>query len=69
MVDACRVVVPTASGVGEGKVGVVYELEFAGSFGALWGIGRHAVGVGFECCSGEVLVVVVYERGRNMYRL
>ena len=59
MVDACRVVVPTASGVGEGKVGVVYELEFAGSFGAFWGVGGDAVGVGFECCSVRLLVGAV----------
>ena len=47
MVDACGVVVSAAGGLGEGVVGVVYELEFAGSFGAFWRVGGDAVGVGF----------------------
>lgn len=36
------------SGVGEGVVGVVYELEFAGAGGAFGGVGGDAVGVRFE---------------------
>jgi hypothetical protein len=47
VVDACGVVVSAAGGLREGVVGVVYELEFAGSFGTLWGVGGDAVGVGF----------------------
>ena len=41
------VVHSAAGGVGEREVGVVYELEFAGSFGAFWGVRGDAVGVGF----------------------
>lgn len=41
------VVVPAARSIREGVVGIVYELEFAGSFGTFWGIGGDAVGVGF----------------------
>ena len=47
MVGACRVVVATTGGLGEGIVGVIYSLELAGSFGAFWGVGGDAVGVGF----------------------
>ena len=70
MVGACGVVVSTAGGVGEREVGVVYELEFAGSFGAFWGIGWDAVGVGFEGCSEELLVTASKEdEGDGRYRL
>jgi len=70
VVGACRVVVSTAGGVGEREVGVVYELEFAGSFGAFWGIGWDAVGVGFEGCSGELSVITSKEDEREgRYRL
>jgi hypothetical protein len=47
VVDSCGVVVSAAGGLREGVVGVVYELEFAGSFGAFWGVGGDAVGVCF----------------------
>jgi len=53
MIDACGVVVFAARGVGECIVGVVYDLEFAGSLGTFWRVGGDAVGVGFESCSGE----------------
>lgn len=56
MEGAGGVVVFAAGGVGEGVVGVVYELEFAGSFCAFWRVGGNAVGVGFESCSGRELV-------------
>jgi hypothetical protein len=70
VVGACRVVVSTAGGFGKREVGVVYELEFAGSFGAFWGIGWDAVGVGFEGCSGELLVTASKEdEGDGRYRL
>lgn len=52
MVGACGVVVAAPRGVGEGEVGIVYELEFAGSLTAFGGLGGDAVGVGFECCPG-----------------
>ena len=44
---AREVVFPTPGGVGEGVVGVVYELKFAGAGGALGGVGGDAVGVCF----------------------
>jgi hypothetical protein len=53
------VVVSTACRVREGEVGVVYQLEFAGSFAAFWGVSGDAVGVGSECCSVRLLVGVV----------
>jgi hypothetical protein len=71
VVGACGVVVLTTGGVREREVGVVYELEFAGSFGAFWGIGWDAVGVGFEGCSGELLVTTSKEDeedGGTVYR-
>lgn len=52
MVDARGVVVLAARGFRQSVVGVVYELEFAGSFVAFGGVGGDAVGVRFECCSG-----------------
>jgi hypothetical protein len=63
VVGACGVVVSTAGGIREREVGVIYELEFAGSFGAFWGIGWDAVGVGFEGCSRELLVTTSKEDG------
>ena len=70
MVCACGVVVSTAGGVRKREVGVVYELEFAGSFGAFWGVGWDAVGVGFEGCSGELLVTTSKEdEEEGRYRL
>jgi hypothetical protein len=66
VVGACGVVVSTPGCVGKSKVGVVYELEFAGSFGTFWGIGWDAVGVGLECCSGKMLVVALWgDRGEG----
>jgi hypothetical protein len=53
------VVVAAACGVGEGEIGVVYELEFASSFAAFWGFGGDAVWVGFECCPETLSVAVV----------
>jgi hypothetical protein len=47
VVDSCSVVVSATGGLREGVVGVVYDLEFAGSFGAFWRVGGDAVGVGF----------------------
>lgn len=52
---ACGIVVSAARGLGEGIIGVVYDLEFSSSFSTFWGVGGDAVGVGFECSSGEVL--------------
>lgn len=57
MVYTCGVVVLAASGVGEGIVGVVYELEFTGAFLSFGGAFWNAVGVSFECCSGVLLAV------------
>lgn len=45
---AREVVFSPPGGVGEGVVGVVYELEFAGARGAVGGVGGDAVGVRFE---------------------
>jgi len=55
VVGSCGVVVTSTGGVGEGVVGVIYMLEFTGSFGAFWGIGGDAVRVGSECLSREAL--------------
>lgn len=56
MGPSCGIVVSAAGWVGEGVVGVVYELEFSGSLRAFWGICWDAVGVGSKCCSVELLV-------------
>jgi len=53
MIDACGVVVFATGGVRECIVGVIYDLEFAGSLGTFWRVGGDAVGVGFEGCSRE----------------
>lgn len=55
VVDAGGVVVAAAGWVGECVIGVVYDLEFARPFGAFWGVGGDAVGVGFQGCSERVL--------------
>jgi len=47
MVRACGIVVAPARRVGKGVVGVIYLLEFPGACGALGGVGRDAVGMGF----------------------
>jgi len=62
MVDAGGVVVAAAGGLGECVVGVVYELEFSGSFGAFGGVGGDAVGVAFECRSRMLLANVELEK-------
>ena len=61
MVGSRGVVVAATGGVGEGVVGVIYELEFAGSFGAFWGVGRDAVRMCSESCSGEALAAISEE--------
>jgi hypothetical protein len=65
VVCSSGVVVAAACGVGEGEIGVVYELEFASSFAAFWGFGGDAVRVGFECCSVTLLVAVVMLDGNG----
>ena len=51
MVDARGIVVFATGGVGQGVVGVVYELKFTGSFFSFGGVGCYSIRVGFECCS------------------
>lgn len=51
MVCARGIVVAATRDIGEGIVGVVYELEFTGSFSAFWGIDWDTIGMCFECCA------------------
>lgn len=54
---ALGVVVASAGGVGEGVVGVVDELELAGSLGAFWGLGGDSVGVCLQSSSRRRLTM------------
>jgi hypothetical protein len=65
VVDSCGVIVAASRGIGEGIVGIIYELKLAGSFRSFWGVCGDAVRVGFEGCSvrlvsflGEVVAYI-----------
>lgn len=50
---ALAVVFPSSGVVGEGEVGVVYELEFSGAGCAFRGVGGDSIWVGFEGGAGD----------------
>ncbi len=60
MVCACGIIVAATRAVGEGVVGIVYELEFTSSFGAFWGIGWDTIGMCFECCAVVLLGIWIF---------
>lgn len=53
MVGAGGIVFAAAFGVGEGVVGIVYLLEFAGAFSTFRVISGNTIGVGFEGGAGK----------------
>ena len=58
MVGAGVVVVAAARGIGKCVVGVIYFLKLLGASRAFGGVGRDAVGMGFQGLSAPMMVSI-----------